>query len=247
MYCMGNKKRNRHDLQYHSNEVNILNNNEMFQTISLKNQICSDGIKIFINKEVNENLILQEIINQIMNLKEQYIKTKDTNYQVMVGPKGNQIYVEKNIQFENKIISQIIQDLQSNLNTFKLSLLRDNLFNDYQFQINQDKLTIFSERDNLMKTINLFNDNIKLNFKKFPNITNYNIDYKFSTTSKLIAQIIIEIPYHNYDGLSYFNEPEYISCYSKNTQDDLTYRVLEQIRLQYIKKQNITTKRMRCQ
>ncbi|CAD1778127.1 hypothetical protein, no similarity [Maudiozyma barnettii] len=259
MYCINNKKRNRYDLQHHTNGLIDLVTPD--QHISMKNQIHLEGRKIYICKEINETILLQEMIIQVMNLKKRYIESKEVNYQVVLGPKGNQIYIENNIQLETNIITQIIQEMQTNLNIFKMSLLKDNLFNDYQFQINEGNLTIFSERDNFIETVDLFNDKTGMNMKN--TVTNYNIDYKFSNANKLMAQLIIEIPHCNYYGdnnnnsnnsnnnssynISAFDEPEYLSCYSRDTQEDPTYRALEQIRLEYMHRQNITSKRMRCQ
>lgn len=252
MYCI-NRKRTFNGLS--NNDQLLFNNTNQSKTnIQLKHENQSNCYKIFLSKRVSENKILNHITIFFLKLRKQYNDSKGNNYQIITDFNGNQYYMNNDDDNEETlIIQEIIQEMKINLNFLKQILLKEYLFQDYQFNINENKLIIESQNDNFKETIPIINSMTRQNIN---NIDKFNLNYKFSDSNTLMAQIIIEIPYKqkiyssSVINTQLINEPEYISCQSLNYINDPTYQAIERIRLEYIQlhnKNDQTNKKMRCQ
>ncbi|KAG0668287.1 hypothetical protein C6P45_004847 [Maudiozyma exigua] len=253
MYCI-NRKRTFNGL---SNNDQLLFNNNFNDTnisrtnIQIKQENQSNCHKVFLSKRVSENKILNDITIFFLKLMKQYNDSKGNNYQIITDFNGNQYYMNNDDE-ETIIMNEIIQEMKINLNFLKQILLKEYLFQDYQFSINENKLIVESQNDNFKETIPIINSMTRQNI----NIDTFNLNYKFSESNTLMAQIIIEIPYKQkiYPSSVHkthsINEPEYISCQTLNYSNDPTYQAIERIRLEYIQlynKNEQTNKKMRCQ
>ena len=259
MHCVNRKRTFNRLSNTDQTPINNDNDTNISQSyIQLRQKIESNCYKIYLSKQVSENKILNDITRLFLKLKKQYNDSNSNNsnnYQVITDFNGNQIYININDE-ETIVMNQIIQGMKINLNFLKQILLKEYLFEDYEIKINENKIIIESNCDNFKQTIPIINS-MTTTRNNINNIDKFNINYKFSDTNTLMAQIIIEIPYeqislitNNNNITKLISEPEYLSCETLNYINDPTYQAIERIRLEYIQLYNQndrTTKRMRCQ